>query len=177
MNRLFLLLSSLFLASCQTIGPEFSSLEPAIDNRAKVYFIRATNSFGSARSINIHIDGKLFAELDNRRFTIANLEPGLHEFKQSFNPMFGDMEFMHETRKIEARLEAGKIYYVSFHMSPGSGPPQEPLLIQTGVPGLFLPLSYKLPNISFGFIEEQSALSELSWCYYSYPNKSTSPEK
>jgi hypothetical protein len=75
--------------------------------KAKVYFIRQTGFYGSAVNFKIYIDQKLTCLINNKRYSIFEVDAGTHEFSVQLTK-----EYDKESQNISINMEAGKEYYL-----------------------------------------------------------------
>ena len=158
-----ILVSFIFLLiSCTATGPKFAGLEPAQDNKAIVYILRPPAITLSARKVNIGINGEEYIKLRNAGYTIARLDPGVYEFKQSFSNIVGDASFLKDIRVFEMELKESEIYFIGFDADSIVG--------VFPLPGgtMIVPMAFEF---GFGVIEDELALEELKKCHYQQPGK------
>lgn len=77
-----------------------------------VYFLRGKNYAGSATAFSAIIDENRVCKLNNRRYSMHEVEPGEHEFKAQFGGKKGKKKA--EISKVE--IKAGETYYFQMIM-------------------------------------------------------------
>ena len=73
-----------------------------------VYFLRGKGMAGAATAFSAIIDGERVCKLDNRRFSVHEVQPGRHEFMAQFSGKKGKKKA--EIAVID--IEAGETYYI-----------------------------------------------------------------
>jgi len=97
------------------LGILFSNLSHSQDKTAKVYFIRSTGFQGSANAFTTFIDQQLVCKLNNKRYSIHQVEPGEH----SFAVQFAGKQAKKKAEQITIKLEEGKTYYIQLIFQTG----------------------------------------------------------
>ena len=97
------------------IGITFSNFSHSQVNIAKVYFIRSTGFQGSASAFTAFIDHQLVCKLNNKKFSIHQVEPGEH----SFSVQFAGKQSKAKAEQITINVEAGKTYYIQMIFQTG----------------------------------------------------------
>ena len=97
------------------IGITFSISGHSQDKYARVYFIRSTGFQGSATAFTTFIDEQLVCKLNNKKFSIHQVEPGEH----SFAVQFAGKQSKAKAEKIMINVEAGKTYYIQMVFQTG----------------------------------------------------------
>ena len=99
-----------------------SALTPTIipsttigDLKANIYFIRSTGYNGSLTAFTAFIDKQLVCKLNNKKYSIHQVEPGEH----SFTVQFAGTEAKEKAEPITINVEAGKTYYIQMLFQPG----------------------------------------------------------
>lgn len=87
----------------------------AQDKKGKVYFIRSTGFQGSAVPFTAFIDKELVCKLNNKKFSIHEVEPGEH----SFAVQFAGKDAKEKAEKITIDVEGGKTYYIQMVFQTG----------------------------------------------------------
>ncbi|MDN3677355.1 DUF2846 domain-containing protein [Flavobacterium paronense] len=105
-TKLFLLL---------IIAGLLTSLSYSQETKAKVYFIRSTGFQGSATAFTAFIDKQLVCKLNNKKYSIHELEPGEHVF----TVQFGGKKAKEKAEPITINIEAGKTYYIQMIFQTG----------------------------------------------------------
>ncbi|MFD1314770.1 DUF2846 domain-containing protein [Namhaeicola litoreus] len=77
-----------------------------------VYFIRGKGHAGSATAFSAIIDDERVCNLNNRRYSAHQVEPGVHQFKAQF----GGKKGKEKAEVAEIEIEAGKTYYIQMSM-------------------------------------------------------------
>ena len=77
-----------------------------------VYFLRGKGHAGSATAFSALIDGGRVCKLNNRRYSVHEVEPGEHEFKAQF----GGKKGKKKAEIVVIEIEAGKTYYIHMIM-------------------------------------------------------------
>ena len=85
------------------------------DRYGRVYFIRSTGFQGSATAFTAFIDQQLVCKLNNKKFSIHQVEPGEH----NFSVQFAGKQSKAKAEQIQINIEAGKTYYVQMVFQPG----------------------------------------------------------
>lgn len=83
--------------------------------KAKIYFIRSTGYQGSAGKFKCFIDQKIVCKLNNKRFSIHEVEAG----KRQVNVQFGGTQYKGNDEAVFIDVEAGKSYYVQMTLKSG----------------------------------------------------------
>jgi len=93
----------------------FISTVSAQSEKGKIYFIRSTGYQGSAVPYTAFIDDQLVCKLNNKRFSIHEVDPGTH----SFSVQFAGKNAKEKAERISIDVEAGKTYYIQLIFQPG----------------------------------------------------------
>ena len=99
-------------------GALYAQETPVSDSsnqNAKVYFLRSTGFQGSAQGFTTFIDDKVVCKLNNKRYSIHEVTPGMH----NFSVQFAGKNSKEKAERIEIELEAGKIYYIQLIFQTG----------------------------------------------------------
>lgn len=86
------------------------------EDKATVYFIRSTGFAGSASAFTAFIDKELVCKLNNKKYSIHEVQPGEH----SFTVQFAGKKAKKKAEPILINLEAGKIYYIQMVFQSGA---------------------------------------------------------
>ena len=97
------------------IGITFSISGHSQDKYARVYFIRSTGFQGSAAAFTAFIDQQLVCKLNNKKFSVHQVDPGEH----SFSVQFGGKQSKAKAEQIKINVEAGKTYYIQMVFQTG----------------------------------------------------------
>lgn len=90
---------------------------PALaQEKAKIYFIRTTGFQGSAVAFTAFIDDQLACRLNNKRYSIHEVEPGEHKF----TVQFAGNKSKEKAEPITINTEAGKTYYIQMVFQGGA---------------------------------------------------------
>ena len=110
------------LTNCICFGQEMNSTEtkdkinnPNQAKYGKVCFMRSTGFKGSAVPFNTFIDQQMVCRLNNKKFSVHNIEVGEHTFAVQFSGKTAKKEA--ETIKIN--IEEGKTYYIQLIYQTG----------------------------------------------------------
>lgn len=76
--------------------------------KAKDYFIRSTGFTGWAFSFTTFIDDQLVCSLNNKRYSVHEVEAGSH----TFSVQFAGKQSKTKAEKLSISIEPGKTYYV-----------------------------------------------------------------
>jgi hypothetical protein len=79
---------------------------------ARVYLIRKSQSSGIFESYKVFMDGTLMCRLNNFRYSVHEVEPGVHLF--SVQNSGEKSKKKAESKAISINIESGHTYYVSF---------------------------------------------------------------
>lgn len=109
MYKLIFLSAALF-AFTAILGQDSSST-----GTAKVYFMRSTGFQGSAQGFTTFIDDRIVCKLNNKRYSVHEVEPGLHQF----SVQFAGKQSKEKAERIEINVEAGKTYYIQLIFQTG----------------------------------------------------------
>jgi hypothetical protein len=93
-----------------------SSLFVQAQEKAKIYFIRSTGFQGSAVAFTAFIDKQLVCKLNNKRYSVHEVEPGEHVF----TVQFAGKEAKSKAEPISINVEAGKKYYIQMVFQTGA---------------------------------------------------------
>ena len=74
----------------------------------KVYFMRSTGFEGFASAFTTFVDDVLICKLNNKRYSIHEIEVGEH----SFNVQYAGKNSKEKAERIKINVEAGKTYYI-----------------------------------------------------------------
>ena len=77
-----------------------------------VYFLRGKGHAGSATAFSALIDGVRVCKLNNRRYSVHEVTPGIHQFKAQF----GGKKGKNKAEIIEIKIDAGETYYIQMVM-------------------------------------------------------------
>lgn len=92
------------------------SLSSMAQEKGTVYFMRSTGFQGSATAFTAFIDGELACKLNNKRFSVHEVEPGEHQF----TVQFAGKAAKEKAEPITINIEAGKTYYVQMVFQTGA---------------------------------------------------------
>lgn len=81
----------------------------------KVYFLRSTGYNGSAAAFTVFIDDTVVCKLNNKRYSIHDVQPGTH----SFSVQFAGKKSKEKAERIEITVEPGKTYYIQLIFQGG----------------------------------------------------------
>jgi len=84
--------------------------------KAKVYFIRSTGFAGSLSAFTAFIDKKLVCKLNNKKYSIHEVDPGDH----TFTVQFAGKSAKKRAEPISINLEGGKTYYIQMIFQTGA---------------------------------------------------------
>ena len=84
-------------------------------NNAKIYFIRDTGFNGSATGFKTFIDDKFACRLNNKKYSIHEVNPGKHYVSVQFS----GKKSKESAEKLEINTESGKIYYIQIMFKIG----------------------------------------------------------
>ena len=84
-------------------------------NNAKIYFIRDTGFNGSATGFKTFIDDKFACRLNNKKYSIHEVNPGKHYVSVQFS----GKKSKESAEKLEINTESGKIYYIQIMFKTG----------------------------------------------------------
>lgn len=84
--------------------------------KGKVYFIRSTGFQGSATAFTAFIDKELVCKLNNKKYSIHEVEPGEH----AFTVQFAGKSAKDKAEPITINVEAGKTYYIQMVFQTGA---------------------------------------------------------
>ena len=85
------------------------------NQNGKVYFIRSEGLQAPAAAFSLFVDQKMVGKLNNKRFSIHNVNPGKHVF----STRFVGKKSSEKAEKIEMQIEDGKTYYVQVKFQHG----------------------------------------------------------
>ncbi len=102
-----------FIVVCFFTGISFSYSQG--ERTSTVYFIRSTGFSGSATSFKAFIDDNFVCNLNNKRYSIHEIEPGEHKF----TVQFAGKKSKKKAEPIMIEMEAGKTYYVQMIFQTG----------------------------------------------------------
>jgi hypothetical protein len=105
MNKI-LFVFTMFLASSSLYGQ---------NQNGKVYFIRSEGIQAPAAAFSLFIDQKMVGKLNNKRFSMHDVNPGKHVF----STQFAGKKSNEKAEKIEMQIEDGKSYYVQVKFQHG----------------------------------------------------------
>jgi hypothetical protein len=91
------------------------NLADTVSQNGKVYFMRSTGFQGSAQGFTTFIDDKIVCKLNNKRYSIHEVTPGVHQF----SVQFAGKSSKEKAERIEIEIEAGKTYYIQLIMQTG----------------------------------------------------------
>ena len=83
--------------------------------KASVYFMRSTGYYGSATSYTAFIDGELVCKLNNKRYSVHEVDEGKH----AFVVQFGGNSVKSKSQPIIIDVEEGEIYYIQMVFEKG----------------------------------------------------------
>lgn len=76
--------------------------------KAKIYFLRSTGFSGSATSFKCFIDKKIVCNLNNKRYSLHEVDSGRHQV----DVQFSGKEYKQNDEPVFIDVEPGKTYYV-----------------------------------------------------------------
>lgn len=82
---------------------------------AKLYFIRTTGFNGSAVPFSAFVDDTMKCRLNNKRYSLHELSPGIH----TISTQFASKKSKAKAKRITIDMEAGKTYYVQLIFQVG----------------------------------------------------------
>lgn len=85
------------------------------DLKANIYFIRSTGFNGSLAAFTAFIDKQLVCKLNNKKYSIHQVDPGEH----IFTVQFAGKQSKDKAEPISINVEAGKTYYVQMVFQTG----------------------------------------------------------
>lgn len=94
----------------------FTSTSLMAQEKGTVYFMRSTGFQGSAAAFTAFIDGELACKLNNKKYSIHEVEPGEHQF----TVQFAGKAAKEKAEPITINVEAGKTYYVQMVFQTGA---------------------------------------------------------
>lgn len=109
MNRILLLLAIL------TINLLAFGQGDAAADKGKVYFMRSTGFQGSAQGFTTFIDDVVVCKLNNKRYSVHEVSPGMHRF----SVQFAGKNSKEKAERIEINIEPGKTYYIQLIFQTG----------------------------------------------------------
>ena len=83
--------------------------------KAKIYFIRSTGYIGSAGKFKCFIDKKITCLLNNKRYSVHEVDTGKHQV----DVQFSGKEYKGNDEPVFVEVEAGKSYYVQLTLKTG----------------------------------------------------------
>jgi len=87
----------------------------AQEQNGKVYFIRSEGSSAPAAAFNLLSDQKYIGKLNNKSYSIHEVNPGKH----TFSTRFSGKNPSDKAEKIEMQIESGKSYYIQVKFQHG----------------------------------------------------------
>ena len=93
----------------------FAITASAQDKYARVYFIRLTGFQGSATAFTAFIDQQLVCKLNNKKYSVHQVEAGEH----NFSVQFAGKQSKAKAEQIQINVEAGKTYYIQMIFQSG----------------------------------------------------------
>jgi hypothetical protein len=87
------------------------------ESPSTLYFIRSTGVSASAYSFSTFVNDSLFCKLNNKRFSIHAVWPGL----KSIHAQYGGSKPKEKPDRISLLVEPGRIYYVKLSLEQGFG--------------------------------------------------------
>ncbi|MCF6222405.1 MAG: DUF2846 domain-containing protein [Flavobacteriaceae bacterium] len=118
MKLYIIIFLTIFITSNEVIYSQELKENSKDSKTGMVYFIRGKGFSGSATSFSALIDKNRVCKLNNRRYSVHEITPGLHDFEAQFSGKKGKGK----AEIIDITIEAGKTYYIQMVM-------QESLLI------------------------------------------------
>ena len=109
MNRIAFVLFAI-ITSVSLFGQSDSSIQ-----KAKVYFMRSTGFQGSAQGFTTFIDDIVVCKLNNKRYSVHEITPGMHRF----SVQFAGKNSKDKAERIEIEIEPGKTYYIQLAFQTG----------------------------------------------------------
>jgi len=103
---------SLILIFCSL---SFNAQENQNENSVDIYFIRTTGFAGSASAFKTFIDTTFVCKLNNNKYSIHHVKPGMH----TFSVQFGGKKIKEKTEKFELLTEPNKKYYIEVMFETG----------------------------------------------------------
>lgn len=104
-----------FLISHELCGQNQNESSDSNNQNGKVYFMRKTGFSGSAVAFTVFIDDNVVCKLNNKKFSIHEVAPGMH----NFSVQFAGKESKSKAERIEIDIESGKTYYVQLIIKSG----------------------------------------------------------
>ena len=90
-------------------------LTATAQDTGKVYFIRSTGFQGSAVAFTAFVDGELVCKLNNKKYSIHDVNVGEH----TFTVQFAGKNAKAKAEPIKINIEAGKAYYIQMIFEAG----------------------------------------------------------
>jgi len=110
-----LLVLAFLLASGLLYGQDQEAQPDSTGKYGKVYFMRSTGFQGSAQGFTVFIDDTVVCKLNNKRFSVHNVTPGVHRF----SVQFAGKSSKEKAERIEIEIESGKSYYIQLIFQSG----------------------------------------------------------
>jgi hypothetical protein len=118
MLRRLVILFSVFLFSCASVGPLYLPPPPAEPGYATLIFMRAPGMAGAAWPHHFYVDQKLVAKLYVQCYTYVAVKEGTHEVHSGISPEFrgllhtvemhaGETYYYQESRSVNGILPSG----------------------------------------------------------------------
>ena len=107
MNKI-LLAHTVILASGSLYGQNQNGHPDSAKQSGKVYYMRSTGFSGSAQGFTVFIDDNIVCKLNNKRYSIHEVAPGIRRF----SVQFAGKSSKEKAERIEINIEAGKVYLV-----------------------------------------------------------------
>ena len=119
MKQKFIKRTTLFIVLSITLNVAFGQDADSAGNissvTGKVYCMRSTGFQGFATAFTFFIDDSIVCKLNNERYSIHEVTPGIHKFSSQF----GGKKSKEKAERIEIDVEAGKTYYIELIFQPG----------------------------------------------------------
>jgi len=94
---------------------KFNKTKQVTNAKSQVYFLRTTGFTGSLIGFSIFVDEIFKCKINNKKYSILDVSPGLHKFSVQMSGTRPKMEAV----KIEINIEEGKTYYVQMVFQVG----------------------------------------------------------
>ena len=93
----------------------FYSQEENKEDSVEINFIRTTGFAGSAQAFKTFIDSTFVCKLNNNKYSIHLVKPGIH----TFSVQFGGKKLKEKAEKFELLTESNKKYYIGIMFETG----------------------------------------------------------
>ncbi len=156
MKNIYIVFCLIVLSGCSASGPKFNGLVSDREGVANVYIYRPDSLTAGGRTAYFYMNEKPVAEISNNGYTLLEVAPGNHSFKQNFGYWLGDFGPISDDRIRTKELKAGNTYFLGLYSGNTISPHPVPSVHVVDVNFDF----------SFDFVKRNKSLRDIKECRF-----------